>query len=68
MKIPANILLLSLYRVSGGLSTYLVNAYSTEDAIDKVYMHELDETWGNADYHAKRIDTTREGIVLDEVD
>lgn len=64
MKIPANIPLLSLYRVSGGLSTYLVNAYSTEDAI--VYMHELDETWGNADYHAKRIDTTTEGIVLDE--
>lgn len=29
-------------------------------------MHELDETWENADYHAKRIDTTTEGIVLDE--
>lgn len=29
-------------------------------------MHELDETWENADYHAKRIDTTTERIVLDE--
>lgn len=68
MKIPANISPLSLYRVRGGLSTYLVNAYSPEDAIDKVYMHELDETWGNGDYYARRIDTTTEGIVLDESD
>lgn len=62
--------LLKLYRVKSRISTYLVNAYSAEDAIRYVDTHDLEETYGFAeyDYVAKQIDTTREGIVLDEVD
>lgn len=62
--------LLKLYRVKSRISTYLVNAYSAEDAIRYVDMHDLEETYGFAeyDYVAKQVDTNREGIVLDEVD
>lgn len=61
---------LKLYRVEGHLSKYLVNAYSAEDAIRYVDMHDLEETYGFAeyDYVAKQVDTSREGIVLDEID
>ena len=60
--------LLKLYRVKSRISTYLVNACSAEDAIRYVNIHELEETCGFAeyDYIAKQVDTTREGIVLDE--
>ncbi|MBB1078944.1 hypothetical protein H5S09_04095 [Limosilactobacillus sp. STM2_1] len=62
---------LKLYRVEGHLSKYLVNACDIEDAISIVYMSELEETYGNVDYfgyHAKQVDTSKEGIVLDEID
>lgn len=61
---------LKLFRVKGHISTYLVNAHNAEDAISIVYMSEMDETYGNVDYfgyEAKRVDTTREGIVVDEI-
>ena len=61
---------LKLFRVKGHISTYFVNAYTAEDAIGIVYMSELEETYGNVDYfgyHAKRIDTAKEGIVCDEI-
>lgn len=62
---------LKLYRVEGHLSTYLVNAYNADDAISIAYMNELEKTYGNVDYfgyHAKQVDTTKEGIVCDEID
>ena len=60
--------LLKLYRVKSRISTYLVNAYSAKEAIRYVDMHDLEETYGFAeyDYVAKQVDTNREGIVLDE--
>lgn len=63
--------LLKLYRVEGHLSTYLVNAYNADDAISIAYMNESEKTYGNVDYfgyHAKQVDTTKEGIVCDEID
>lgn len=66
----ANLPLLKLYRVKSRISTYLVNAYSAEDAIRCVDMHDLEETYGFAeyDYVAKQVNTNKEGIVLDEID
>lgn len=59
--------ILKMYLIRTRVSSYLVNAYSAQNAMYFVLMRELDayNTPGH-DYVVKQINSTKEGIVLNE--